>query len=83
MMGTRFVVIAAMTITLPIGDCVLDSAIITNVPPNTLHVVAYSECGAIKCWDRWIETDGKRIGKARACTNDAATLTTQDPVVEK
>ena len=79
---TETAVIAAITVTLPIGDCVLDSAIITNVPPNTMHVVAYSECGAIKCWDRWVETDGKRVGKARACTNDAS-LEIQEPAGEK
>lgn len=57
-----------LMISLEVGNCKVDQALITVLPPNTVHVITVSECGdEQKCWERWIETDGKRIGVARVC----------------
>lgn len=64
---------ATTTVTLATGECELDSAVITAVPPSTLHVVTLSNCGALRCWERWIETNGKRLGATRACSGEAPT----------
>lgn len=69
---TSVALAAILTVTLPLGDCQLDSAVITFVPPHTLHVVAVSDCGTIKCWDKWIEVDGKRVGMTRACSTSGS-----------
>ena len=61
---------AVLTVTLPLGECTLDNAVITFVPPNTMDVVMLSQCGGMKCWDRWIDSDGKRIGATRACSEN-------------
>jgi hypothetical protein len=67
-MMTSVAFAAVLTITLPLGECRLDNAVITFVPPNTMHVISVSDCGEIKCWDRWVDVGGKRIGISRACS---------------
>lgn len=59
---------SSLLLSLPlVAGCVLDSAVVTHVPPATIHVIAVSECGAEKCWERWLVTDGKRLGYTRVC----------------
>lgn len=70
----------AVTIPLVVGECRLDAAVVTAIPPNTVHVVAISDCGGLRCWERWIETDGKRIGAARACSESGGSGETFAPV---
>lgn len=63
-------VLLTVTIPLMLGSCQLDSAIVTAIPPNTVHVIAISDCGALRCWTRWIETNGVRLGEVRACSGE-------------
>ena len=60
----------AVALSLPVGDCTLDSAVVTFVPPNSHHVVAYTMCGSIPCWSRWIDNGGRIIGLARVCSDN-------------
>lgn len=60
----------SLMLSLATANCRLDSAVVTAVPPDTLHVITISECGALKCWARWIETNGQRIGEARVCSGE-------------
>ena len=62
---------AVLTVTLPLGECTLDNAVITFVPPNTMDVVMLSQCGGVKCLDRWLDSAGKRIGATRDCSDGA------------
>ena len=66
-------VLVAVTVTLQLaaGECRLDQAIITYVPPNTSHVVTVSDCGALRCWERYLETNGQRVGQARVCSSES------------
>ena len=66
--GGPVLVLLAVSLPLVVGDCRLDFALVTHVPPNAAHVVRVSECGGLKCWDRWVEIDGKRVGETRACS---------------
>lgn len=62
----RRVLLAAAAVTLALttdADCVLDQATLIHVRPSTVHVVASYSCGAVLCWRRWTEQDGKRIGQ--------------------
>lgn len=61
-------VLLAVTIPLTVGPCRLESAVVTHVPPDAAHVITVSECGGVeRCWERWVETDGKRLGYSRVC----------------
>lgn len=75
--------LALVVIPLTVGPCVLDQALVTHVPPNTAHVITVSECGAMKCWVRWIEVSGKRAGETSACSasdaSSAGTFTIAPP----
>ena len=62
-----FLLSGAAVIPLTVGECRPDTAVVTAIPPSTVHVVALSECGALRCWSRWIEYEGRRIGESRAC----------------
>jgi hypothetical protein len=72
MSGGPMLALLGVTVTLSLAaaDCRLDQALVTHVPPATIHVVTVSECGGITCWERWVETDGKRLGVARVCTGE-------------
>lgn len=49
------------------AGCDADQAQVTFVPPETMRVVLIEQCGAITCWTRWLDVDGKRVGVSRAC----------------
>ena len=49
------------------GDCTLDQAQLSYVPPQTVQVLATYRCGGFVCWERWIEVGGKRLGSSRVC----------------
>lgn len=59
--------IAPITLSLSLDGCELDTASIMYVPNATVRVVATWRCGGLTCWQRYIETEGKRIGESRAC----------------
>lgn len=56
------------------GDCQLDEAIVTTIPPATFRIVAVYHCGLIVCWQRWLEVDGKILGLSRACERPAGEI---------
>lgn len=61
----------AVTLTLRTADgCELDSAVVTAIPPATLHVVMATTCGALRCWSRWIVHEDRRLAEARACSSE-------------
>ena len=65
----------AVTLPLVVGDCTLDVAVLTVIPPATVHVVTVSECqGRLRCWERWVESDGKRLAVTRVCTGEEGRL---------
>lgn len=64
------VLAAALTLLAASGDCALDQAQVHFIPPDTYQVLATYRCGAITCWQRWIEKDGKRLGESRVCEAD-------------
>jgi hypothetical protein len=62
-----------------LGPCVLDMAVVTHVPPATAHVIVVSECGGVRCWHRYVETGGRRIGETRICTGENGKLEVVPP----
>ena len=63
-------ILAFLVVTVVFEDhtyCVRDQAQLAFVPPNTARIIVDEQCGAITCWERWVQTDGKKIGYARAC----------------
>lgn len=66
--------VLAVVIPLVVGECRVESAVVTHIPPATAHVVTVSECGGITCWSRWIDVDGKRLAETRVCTGERSTL---------
>ena len=63
-------ILAALAVTIPllVGECVVESAVVTHVPPSLVHVITVSECGGLqKCWTRVVESDGKKISETTVC----------------
>jgi hypothetical protein len=63
------------------GDCRLEEALVTTVPPHTFRVVATYRCGGVLCWQRWAETGGKIIGMSRACERGGSGDTATDKII--
>ena len=60
--------LAAITIPMAVGPCVVEQAIVTMVPPTSAHVLIVSDCPERRCWTKWVEVDGRRIGEGRVCS---------------
>jgi hypothetical protein len=74
---------ATVAITFAAKDgCELDVAQLAFVPPGTVRILTTEQCGAITCFERWVEIDGQRHQIARACeveTSSQRSLKTVDP----
>jgi hypothetical protein len=46
--------VLALTVILERGGCVLDTATITHVEPDTVRVLAVWRCGGLTCWSRHV-----------------------------
>jgi len=70
----RWALLALFALTLSLGSegCEVEQAIVTPIPPSTVLVVQALTCGGVRCWERWVESDGKRIRSMRACTTEAS-----------
>ena len=64
------ILLATAVIPLLSGECALSQAHVEHIPPVTVRVVATYHCGAITCWERWVDFEGKRVRLSRACEND-------------
>ena len=61
---------AVLNVTLLVepGDgCRPDMATVAFVAPGAIKVLYVEECGAIQCWSRWLQVDGRRLGASRVC----------------
>ena len=70
---------AVLALSLTLGECALESAIVDVIPPATFRVLATIKCGGVTCWERWVQVDGKRVGVSRACEGSGDQLYTGDP----
>lgn len=62
----------AVTLPLVVGDCALEHAVVTAIPPDAVHVVQVMTCGGVRCWEAWVDAGGRRIRASRACATEAA-----------
>jgi hypothetical protein len=51
----------------PGEGCRPDQAALTFVDPSAVKVIYVEECGAIQCWSRWLQIEGRRLGVSRVC----------------
>lgn len=58
---------AALALPLTLGDCRVESAVVDVITSDTARVVATMRCGALVCFERWIDVAGVRRGVAKAC----------------
>lgn len=70
---------AVLALGLTLGECALETAVVSVVPPSTFQVLATIRCGGTICFERWIQTDGKRLGVSRACETMGDRLSTGAP----
>lgn len=47
--------------------CILDTAHIEFVEPETVRVLAVYQCGGLTCWERWIDLGGVRKRVSMVC----------------
>ena len=74
------VAVTAVMVPLTSGQgCVLDQAQVTFVPPASARILATYACGALTCWERWVDTGGRRLGHGRACEAAAGDSLTAPP----
>lgn len=67
---TPLVVLALLGVTLlvePSAGCRPDVATLAFVAPGAIKVIYVEECGAIQCWSRWLQLEGRRFGVSRVC----------------
>ena len=61
------------------AGCPLDHADVYAFPPSTFRVLVTRQCGTLICWERWIETDGKRAHYSMLCDTVGQGLSVTTP----